>query len=68
VYTSKNNLKFNKENIIMTKAELVANYTKEQLADALLRAVDSEVSLLDNGCGNNLDKDFRVASHLKAVS
>ena len=52
----------------MTKAELVANYTKEQLADALLRAVDSEVSLLDNGCGNNLDKDFRVASHLKAVS
>jgi hypothetical protein len=52
----------------MTKAELIANYSKEQLAEALLRAVESERSLLDNGCGNNLDKDFLIASHLNVKS
>lgn len=35
--------------------ELSDTYTPYQLAKALIKAVESEVVLLDNGCGNDLD-------------
>ena len=35
--------------------QLVDGYTPYQLAKALIKSVQSEVSLLDNGCGNDVD-------------
>lgn len=47
--------------------ELVKEYTKEELAYMLIMAVESEIELLDNGCGNNLDFDYNLSHYVSLV-
>lgn len=40
-------------------------HTPYQLAKALIKSVQGEISLLDNGCGNDLDFNRNLDKHIK---
>ncbi len=42
-------------------------HTPYQLAKALIKSVQGEISLLDNGCGNDLDFNRNLGKRIKGA-